>query len=234
MPAMSTTPRGSRPGGLASGRPQQRHQRRGLKGPSRPIDPAEARELYEVLSALEAVDAITIFDQDTPLELITAIHPDVLVKGGDYQPDQVVGRAEVEAAGGRLVLIPFADGHSTTRLVDRAAERELTPHTAEAAKSRTSGGLSTGADHDHEYPELSKIGVTNRTLRGQFAEKLDRLIKLTNGSPPNTTAAIELVQRHQIIIIFRRLYPRGPSRPEYPCQGMGFHVVRRSAIRCVR
>ena len=77
---------------------------RRLKGPSRPINPAEARA--EVLSALEAVGAITVFDEDTPLELITAIRPDILVKGGDYRPDEVVGRAEVEAAGGRLVLIP--------------------------------------------------------------------------------------------------------------------------------
>jgi D-beta-D-heptose 7-phosphate kinase/D-beta-D-heptose 1-phosphate adenosyltransferase len=106
---------------------------RRLKGSSRPLNPAEARA--EVLSALEAVDAVTVFDQDTPLELITAIRPDVLVKGGDYQPDEVVGRAEVEAAGGRLVLIPLAEGHSTTTLVRRASERGLTPHTAEPAQS---------------------------------------------------------------------------------------------------
>ena len=66
-----------------------------LKGPSRPINPAEARA--EVLSALEAVDAVTIFDEDTPLELISAIRPDVLIKGGDYRPDEVVGKEEVEA-----------------------------------------------------------------------------------------------------------------------------------------
>ena len=94
---------------------------RRLKGPSRPINPAEARA--EVLSALKAVDAVTVFDEDTPLELITAIRPDVLVKGGDYRPEQVVGRAEVEAAGGRLVLIPLVEGHSTTTLVHRASER---------------------------------------------------------------------------------------------------------------
>ena len=102
---------------------------RRLKGPSRPLNPALARA--EVLSALEAVDAVTVFDEDTPLELITAIRPDILVKGGDYQPEQVVGRAEVEAAGGRLVIIPLAEGHSTTTMVRRAAEREVTPHAAE-------------------------------------------------------------------------------------------------------
>jgi D-beta-D-heptose 7-phosphate kinase/D-beta-D-heptose 1-phosphate adenosyltransferase len=103
------------------------------KGPSRPINPAEARA--EVLSALEAVDCVTVFDEDTPLELITAIRPDVLVKGGDYRPDQVVGRAEVEEAGGRLVLIPVAEGHSTTTIVRRARDREITPHAAEIGLS---------------------------------------------------------------------------------------------------
>ncbi len=81
-----------------------------------------------MFSALEAVDAVTVFDEDTPLELITAIRPDVLVKGGDYRPEDVVGRAEVEATGGRLVLIPLVEGHSTTNLVHRASERERTPH----------------------------------------------------------------------------------------------------------
>jgi D-beta-D-heptose 7-phosphate kinase/D-beta-D-heptose 1-phosphate adenosyltransferase len=104
---------------------------RRLKGPSRPLNPAEARA--EVLSALEAVGAVTIFDQDTPLDLIAAIRPDVLVKGGDYRPDEVVGRAEVEAAGGRLVLIPVVQGHSTTSLVRRAVERGITPHAPEPA-----------------------------------------------------------------------------------------------------
>jgi len=101
---------------------------RRLKGPSRPLNPAGARA--EVVSALGAVDAVTVFDEDTPLELITAIRPDVLVKGGDYRPEQVVGRVEVEAAGGRLVLVPLVPGHSTSSLVHRASERELTPHAA--------------------------------------------------------------------------------------------------------
>jgi D-beta-D-heptose 7-phosphate kinase / D-beta-D-heptose 1-phosphate adenosyltransferase len=102
---------------------------RRLKGPSRPINASEARA--EVLSALEAVDAVTIFDDDTPLDLIIALRPDVLVKGGDYRPEEVVGRAEVEAAGGRLMLTPLVEGHSTTNLVHRTSERELTPHTPE-------------------------------------------------------------------------------------------------------
>jgi D-beta-D-heptose 7-phosphate kinase / D-beta-D-heptose 1-phosphate adenosyltransferase len=99
-----------------------------LKGPGRPINPAEARA--EVLSALEPVSAVTIFDEDTPLDLINAIRPDVLVKGGDYRPDEVVGRAEVEGAGGRLVIIPLVEGHSTTTLLRRASERAIATHAA--------------------------------------------------------------------------------------------------------
>ena len=78
---------------------------------------------------------MTVFDEDTPLELIAAIRPDVLVKGGDYRPDQVVGRAEVEATGGRLVLIPLVEGHSTTTIARRASERDITSHAAESAHS---------------------------------------------------------------------------------------------------
>jgi D-beta-D-heptose 7-phosphate kinase/D-beta-D-heptose 1-phosphate adenosyltransferase len=101
-----------------------------LKGPTRPVNPEEARA--EVLAALECVDAVTVFDDDTPLSLIRAILPDVLVKGGDYRPDEVVGRAEVEAAGGRLVIVPLVEGHSTTRLIGRAAERTILAHPAES------------------------------------------------------------------------------------------------------
>ena len=119
---------------------------RRLKGANRPINPEDARA--EVLAALESVDAVTVFDEDTPLELIEAIGPDVLVKGGDYRPDEVVGRAEVEAAGGRLVLIPLVEGHSTTRLVHRAADGavEATPPkpsrrpTSRGPRPRTSRG----------------------------------------------------------------------------------------------
>lgn len=102
-----------------------------LKGASRPLNGEDARA--ELLAALECVDAVTIFGEDTPLELIDLILPDVLVKGGDYRPEEVVGRAEVEAAGGRLVLIPLVEGHSTTGLVQRAAERTVTAHPPEQA-----------------------------------------------------------------------------------------------------
>jgi len=96
------------------------HSVRMLKGPDRPINPAEDRA--HVLAALQAVDAVTIFEEETPLSLIRAILPDVLVKGGDYRPDGVVGAAEVEAAGGRVVIAPLTPGRSTTDLIRRARE----------------------------------------------------------------------------------------------------------------
>jgi rfaE bifunctional protein nucleotidyltransferase chain/domain len=88
-----------------------------LKGPGRPVVPQSDRAL--VLAGLESVDAVTLFDDDTPLDLIRALHPDVLVKGGDYSPDGVVGREEVEGAGGEVLLIPLIQGRSTSRLISR-------------------------------------------------------------------------------------------------------------------
>jgi len=94
---------------------------RRLKGASRPILPQQERA--EVLCALEMVDYVTIFDQDTPLAVIRALLPDVLVKGGDWEPDRIVGRAEVEAAGGRVLALPFAPGYSTSGIIDRVLGR---------------------------------------------------------------------------------------------------------------
>lgn len=102
---------------------------RRLKGSARPINSENDRA--EVLGALECVHAVIIFEEDTPLELINAILPDFLVKGGDYDPDKVVGRVEVEAAGGSLVIIPLVEGHSTTQMVRRAADRTLRIHQAD-------------------------------------------------------------------------------------------------------
>lgn len=90
---------------------------RQLKGPGRPILPE--RERAEILAALECVDAVVIFDEPTPREIITALLPDVLVKGGDWAGDQIVGREEVEAAGGRVVSIPVAPGYSTTAILQK-------------------------------------------------------------------------------------------------------------------
>src|SRR6266571_4254725 len=91
---------------------------RRLKGRGRPVQDERARS--EVLAALEAVDLVAIFAEDTPIELITKIKPSVLVKGGDYTREQVVGHEIVEANGGEVLLIDILPGHSTTSLVDRA------------------------------------------------------------------------------------------------------------------
>ena len=90
---------------------------RGNKGPERPLVPEQDRA--EVLAALASVDYVTIFDEPTPRELIARLLPNLLVKGADWAPGEVVGRQEVEAAGGRVVSIPLAPGYSTTKLVER-------------------------------------------------------------------------------------------------------------------
>lgn len=87
------------------------------KGPGRPINSEADRA--SLVAALESVDAVCVFDEDTPQALITELLPDVLVKGSDYDLDGVVGRVEVEDAGGRVELIPFLDGYSSTGLIDR-------------------------------------------------------------------------------------------------------------------
>ncbi|MGH7621026.1 MAG: adenylyltransferase/cytidyltransferase family protein, partial [Gemmatimonadaceae bacterium] len=78
---------------------------RRLKGPARPV--RSERDRAYIVAALESVDAVTIFDQDTPLEIILALRPDVLVKGGDYTPDTIVGRTEIESWGGRVHVVPL-------------------------------------------------------------------------------------------------------------------------------
>lgn len=88
-----------------------------IKGPTRPVR-SEAERAY-VLAALASVDAVVIFDQDTPLELITRLRPDAIVKGGDYNPDTVVGAKEIKAWGGEVVIIPLTPGHSTTSIIER-------------------------------------------------------------------------------------------------------------------
>lgn len=94
---------------------------RRLKGPSRPLVPEADR--CEVLAALEMVDYVVVFDEDTPAELIAALVPDVLVKGGDWVPDRIVGADVVRAHGGVVRSLPFARGYSTTALVQRIARR---------------------------------------------------------------------------------------------------------------
>jgi len=88
-----------------------------LKGESRPVNNENSRAL--LLASLVMVDAVILFEEDTPLELIRSIMPDVLVKGGDYQPNQVVGAKEVIAAGGELKIVPILEGFSTTGIIER-------------------------------------------------------------------------------------------------------------------
>ena len=92
-----------------------------LKGPTRPVR-NEAERAY-VLAALEAVDCVVLFEQDTPLELVLALRPDVIAKGGDYTEDTIVGAKEVKAWGGEAVVIPLTPGHSTTSIIEKLSER---------------------------------------------------------------------------------------------------------------
>jgi D-beta-D-heptose 7-phosphate kinase/D-beta-D-heptose 1-phosphate adenosyltransferase len=90
-----------------------------IKGPTRPI--VGERERARVLAALAAVDAVVVFDEPTPLELIVAARPDVIVKGGDYGVDTVVGAREVLSWGGQVKIVPIVQGFSTTRLLEKGA-----------------------------------------------------------------------------------------------------------------
>ncbi|MEO6038653.1 MAG: D-glycero-beta-D-manno-heptose 1-phosphate adenylyltransferase [Saprospiraceae bacterium] len=87
---------------------------RRLKGPNRPINDELTRT--HLLAALEVVDAVVVFEEDTPLHLIQLLLPDLLVKGGDWQPEQIVGSAEVLANGGQVRSLPFVTGYSTTNI----------------------------------------------------------------------------------------------------------------------
>ena len=94
-----------------------------LKGPGRPLICEQERA--ELLAALECVDAVVIFNEPTPREIIAALLPDILVKGGDWPDNQIVGREEVEAAGGRVVSIPVIPAYSTTTILEKI--RNLPP-----------------------------------------------------------------------------------------------------------
>jgi len=87
------------------------------KGPRRPVNPEQERA--EVLAALDCVDAVSIFDDDTPAEIIRRVQPDILVKGADWPADQIVGRDTVEARGGKVILEPVEQGYSTTAILEK-------------------------------------------------------------------------------------------------------------------
>ncbi len=94
---------------------------RKLKGPKRPILPEEERA--EILSGLGCVDYVTLFDEIDPLKLITSLRPDVLVKGGDWSKEQIVGKEEVERSGGEVFIIPFVEKASTSNLIETILKR---------------------------------------------------------------------------------------------------------------
>ncbi|HEX2203411.1 MAG TPA: D-glycero-beta-D-manno-heptose 1-phosphate adenylyltransferase [Longimicrobium sp.] len=93
---------------------------RRLKGPGRPVNPQDDRAY--VLASLASVDVVTVFGEDTPRELIAALLPDVLVKGGDYRLEEIVGADEVAAAGGEVVIAPLVPGRSTTSILQRGSK----------------------------------------------------------------------------------------------------------------
>jgi len=94
---------------------------RRLKGPNRPVNEQDARAL--VLAALESVDYVVFFDEDTPYNIITQVKPDILVKGGDYEIDNIVGGDFVRARGGQVLTIPFVDGFSTSNILEQIKEK---------------------------------------------------------------------------------------------------------------
>jgi rfaE bifunctional protein nucleotidyltransferase chain/domain len=93
---------------------------RRLKGPTRPMR-TDAERAY-MLGALECVDLVVIFPDDTPLNLVTHLRPDVIVKGGDYSEATIVGAAEVKSWGGRVLVVPLTPGHSTTAIIRKLSE----------------------------------------------------------------------------------------------------------------
>jgi rfaE bifunctional protein nucleotidyltransferase chain/domain len=96
---------------------------RTLKGPNRPVNDENSRAL--VMASLAMVDAVVLFSEDTPLNLILSVLPDVLVKGGDYTIEEIVGAREVIAAGGKVIINPIQDGFSTTGILNRLREGDV-------------------------------------------------------------------------------------------------------------
>ena len=94
---------------------------REIKGPDRPILPEEERA--ELIAALEMVDYVTLFDEPDPLNVLRELRPDVLAKGGDWAEDKIVGREWVESYGGKVAVIPYLKGHSSTEIIERMRKR---------------------------------------------------------------------------------------------------------------
>lgn len=92
-----------------------------LKGPTRPINKQHDRAL--VINELKSIDFVTFFSEETPFNIINLIKPDIIVKGGDYNPNQVVGKDIVESYGGYVAIIPFVDGKSTTNIINKIVDK---------------------------------------------------------------------------------------------------------------
>lgn len=92
-----------------------------LKGPTRPINNQNDRAL--VINELKSIDFVTFFSEDTPYEIINHIKPDIITKGGDYNPEQVVGKDIVESYGGKVEIIPFVDGKSTSNIINKIVDK---------------------------------------------------------------------------------------------------------------
>jgi len=90
---------------------------RRIKGPGRPIFPLTER--WEILEAIEDIDFLTSFSEDTPQKIISTLLPDVLVKGGDWKPEEIVGKEEIEAAGGKVIAVPYFKGHSSSSIIKK-------------------------------------------------------------------------------------------------------------------
>jgi D-beta-D-heptose 7-phosphate kinase/D-beta-D-heptose 1-phosphate adenosyltransferase len=131
---------------------------RALKGSERALQPEAERA--EILAALKVVDYVTIFDELTPQAVIARMLPQILVKGGDWKPDAIVGRAEVEAAGGRVVSIPLAEGYSTTAIIEAALKSRIQDS---GFRSQESGvGIQEAvADTDGERSPVDLCGPNN-------------------------------------------------------------------------
>jgi rfaE bifunctional protein nucleotidyltransferase chain/domain len=203
---------------------------RALKGKGRPLVPEAERA--EVLAALAAVDFVTVFDEESPRALIGELLPDVLVKGGDYALDEIHGREEVEAAGGRVLSLPFVEGASTTGIVERV--RHLLVSEPRPAGSPPRPDIAVVA-YDPRWPEmfeedkrriLDAVGrhvlavehVGSTSVPGLAAKPIiDVMVGVRSlaDAPLCVTPLHELgyvyQPRHEIIMPGRRYFRRGPS-----------------------
>ena len=149
-----------------------------LKGPSRPI--VGERERARVLAALAAVDAVVIFDEPNPLELIMAMQPDVLVKGGDYDVESIVGAREVQSWGGEVRIVPLVDGFSTTRLIRKAQANRCSWRTSIVNRTIPRGlalphlGMICAGAHKEGSLIAELLAIQVVCLRPEFAHLASR------------------------------------------------------------